>query len=188
MKYDREHGKYTLGTGREFRAKGNGVIGIGPRTSGEWLITSGYDEGMDGVVPFQGYPGEPAFTDDERREIAEEMIRRWAEWGDIGFGAGMPFGPGGASKDSPAIGPAVGGNGVIVVPAAVVESMGAGGAGGGGRVQFPATDGDAPAFQAPVPMEDIPGGSATWSAIGGNGRAEGVFDSGWGGGGDGTKR
>lgn len=58
---------YKLSTGKEFYAN-CGILGLAP----DGDVTEGYD----GTVA-----GRSEFTPDERREIADVMIKAWKEWG-----------------------------------------------------------------------------------------------------------
>lgn len=70
MIYDVAQNTYTLTTGRRFYAN-NGIIGIDANGS----VSEGYDGGVeterDWDEEFAPWSG------DERRELADEMIRRW---------------------------------------------------------------------------------------------------------------
>lgn len=74
------YSEYELSSGRRFYANG-GILGLGP--GDDETVSEGYDgdvEDPDGGVRF-GNGLEGRFTPDEKREIAEEMMRRWAKWG-----------------------------------------------------------------------------------------------------------
>jgi hypothetical protein len=73
MKYNARSNVYTLGSGRSFYAN-NSIIGI-ERDCVD--VFYGFDGPVEG--PLDGPPG---FTRAERREIAEEMIMRWKQWGE----------------------------------------------------------------------------------------------------------
>jgi hypothetical protein len=73
MIYDVKQQTYTLTTGRRFYANG-GIIGINEHGD----ISEGYDGGVelkrDWDEEFH------AWTDDERAELADEMVRRWTRF------------------------------------------------------------------------------------------------------------
>lgn len=82
MTYEKRTGTYTLSTGRRFHAH-NGVVGL----DGQYAEGRYFCEGCDGYVPMDGWaddddPPEQAlhgapWTQAERHELADEMIRRW---------------------------------------------------------------------------------------------------------------
>jgi hypothetical protein len=73
MTYDGED-NYTLSTGRTFYAN-NGIIGLAPDDDDP-------HEGYDGSIRTTGYEegDESTWSQAERRELADEMIRRWNAW------------------------------------------------------------------------------------------------------------
>jgi len=72
---------YTLSSGRTFYAH-LGIIGINPALD---EISHGYDGTVD-TEQIDHYDGtsEPAWTPAERAELADEMIRRWQTWKEVG--------------------------------------------------------------------------------------------------------
>ena len=70
MIYDDDGGVYVLTSGRIFAAN-IGILGLGPELDA--IMHDGYDGRCENYL-------EPALTPDERREIADEMIRRWNQW------------------------------------------------------------------------------------------------------------
>jgi len=71
MKYENPY--IVLSTGTRFYAHA-GVVGVGE--GGKGTITTGYDDDTYD----RDDSGDVEFTAEERREIADEMIRRWEAW------------------------------------------------------------------------------------------------------------
>ena len=83
---------YVLSSGRRFYAC-NGILGIGDDNR----AAEGFDGYLSGVTlpdpdkpwidltdeEFEAREREAEFTAAERREIAEEMIQRWRQWGGL---------------------------------------------------------------------------------------------------------
>lgn len=78
MIYDVVHNSYTLTTGRRFYAN-RGIVGLGPQAGD---LSSGYDDGIE--LERDWDPEFPPWTVAERRELADEMIRRWERFKRVG--------------------------------------------------------------------------------------------------------
>ncbi len=81
--------KYTLSTGRRLYAN-NGILGLYPNSVSD-PSDSRLTQGSDGEI-YEGAPmvagGRDYLTIAERHEVAEHMIRQWAEWGRIEISPG----------------------------------------------------------------------------------------------------
>jgi hypothetical protein len=90
MIFHDDRNEYELTSGRRFRAHAGFIsIGIGYVLE-EDTIGGGWDDDIPGTYIERTDDEEQPFTLDERREIADEMIRRWTAWG---AAQGGPHGP-----------------------------------------------------------------------------------------------
>lgn len=64
-----------LSSGRELITYGSDLISIGENG----LVYSGYDQSAD----IQPYMEDIYLTDDEKKELAEYMMEKWAKWAGI---------------------------------------------------------------------------------------------------------
>lgn len=78
MEFDAERDEYTLSTGRRFYAN-CGILGI----NHELHVYDGYDGEFyaENNLPDNYTEG---WTAAERKEIADEMVRRWQRWASLG--------------------------------------------------------------------------------------------------------
>jgi hypothetical protein len=88
--YDRTTNQYELSTGRRFYANA-GIIGISPNHDHDAPIPHGYDGSVviDGSLAYGEYDNAQEerdlspWTEAERIELADEMIRRWTAFKQI---------------------------------------------------------------------------------------------------------
>lgn len=84
MKFDEDKNTFTLSTGRSFYAYGNQLNPDPYFDFDAGVPSSGLNYGHDGYVSVHRDERPGSFTPAERREIADEFIKRWEEWARFG--------------------------------------------------------------------------------------------------------
>jgi hypothetical protein len=68
--------RFRLSSGREFESVST-IIGLGFRDDN---VYTGHDDSIEVAGAFAEFGGDSAWSDDEKRELADFMIARWQAW------------------------------------------------------------------------------------------------------------